>query len=76
MPKQIESFIKVIKEKCKKAAAFEYNKIKDELKEVKGFIDDIDKRTEENGKRIADAISDDEDMKEVIADIEKLKDRF
>ena len=41
-----------------------------------GFIDDIDKRTEENDKRIADAISDDVNIKKLISDVGKLKDRL
>jgi hypothetical protein len=32
MPKQIEDFIQVLKENGKKAAAYEYDKIKNELK--------------------------------------------
>lgn len=72
MPEQIENFIKALKEKGKIAATYEYNKIKEELKNFEGFIDDIYKRTEENDKRIVDVISEDKDMKELIADVEKL----
>ena len=41
-----------------------------------GFIDDIDKRAEESDKRIADAIFDDENIKELISVVGKLKDRL
>jgi len=42
---------------------------------TEGFIDDIDERAEENDKRIEDAISDDANIKELISDVGKLKDR-
>jgi uncharacterized protein Yka (UPF0111/DUF47 family) len=42
---QIENFIKALREKGKKAAAYEYDKIKNELKNFEGLIDDIDKKT-------------------------------
>lgn len=48
MPKRIEYFIQAIKEKGKKAAAYEYDKIKDELEDFEGFIDYCDKKAEEN----------------------------
>jgi len=74
MPKQIEDFIKVIKEKGKKAAANEFNRIINELKNFEGFIHDSDKKTEENKQRIAGAISEDKDIKELIAELEELTD--
>jgi hypothetical protein len=44
MPKRIEYFIQAIKEKGKKAAAYEYDKIKDELEDFEGFIDNSDQK--------------------------------
>ncbi len=76
MPMQIENFINALREKGKKAAANEFNRMKNEMKNFEGFIHDSDKKTEENDQRIADAISEDKDIEELIVEVEELTDKF
>ena len=46
------------------------------MKNFEGFIHDSDKKTEENDQRIADAISEDKDIEELIVEVEELTDKF
>ena len=54
----------------------ERNKIIDELKDIEGFYDNISEKEEQISQRIKKTISDDGEIKSLLPEIAKLKEKY
>lgn len=67
---------KAVKQKCDQIAADKRGEIEKELEDFVGFIDDVDAKDEEIEQQIKDVLSEDSEIKSLLADIEDLKKKY
>ncbi len=76
VPDAIENLNKTLKQKCDQIVADKRGEIEKELEDFVGFIDDVDAKDEEIEQQIKDVLSEDSEIKSLLADIEDLKKKY
>lgn len=76
MPEEIEDLVAKLENKGIAVAENERNKIIDELKDIEGFYDNISEKEEQISQRIKKTISDDGEIKSLLPEIAKLKEKY
>jgi hypothetical protein len=76
IPKEFEDFLKGLKNKSNSAAEDQRDEMEAQLEDFKGFLDAIEDKEEGIKVEIKDVLSEDNDIKELLLDIENLKKKY
>ena len=76
MPGEVEDLIETLKKKCNEVAASKRKQIETQLKDFEGFIDNIDKKDEDIEQEIRNTLSQDNDIKSLLSDMENLEKKY
>ena len=76
IPEEVEDLIETLKKKCNEVAASKRKQIETQLKDFEGFIDNIDKKDEDIEQEIRNTLSQDNDIKSLLSDIENLEKKY
>lgn len=76
IPEEIENLIEALKKKCNEVAADKCNDIQTELGDFKGFILDVDEKDKDIERQIRDVLSEDNQIKELLLDVQNLKKKY
>ena len=76
MPTEVEDLIAKLENKGIEVAENEHSKIKDELKNIEGFIDNITDKEGEISERIKKTISESKEINPILPEITKLIEKY
>ena len=76
IPQEIEDFLTALKRKCNTVAEDQRDETEAQLEVVEGFIENIGDKEEGIKGQIREVVSDNEDIKALVADIQKLTEKY